>query len=219
MKRPRSFTLVEVLISVSIFSVIILALYSVFRTAVMSYTRIGSAFDLYQAARASFSRMELDLKNCFIFSGDDSRFAGTGDDLKFFSVIDLYGGGSANPGVCRIEYGMKGDILERTVYPGIEALKDDSEVPAQGLAYNVRALSFQYAYLTGSSDSPFEWQESWPKESGEQIKALPAAVKITLSLVEKDSKGKDAGAVEFSKVIALPSLVRAAGASTGEGSE
>lgn len=206
MRREHGLTLVELLIAASIFSVIILTIYSAFHTGILSYRKIDSAFDVYQTARLILNRMELDLKNSFVFTKKDSKFQGNKTSINFFSPVDSFSEGKSSLDLCHIKYELSNGILNRACYKGLDALKGNPESPIEEeLSSDVKELSFEYAYLTGDLDEPYTWQEIWPSEDPnkqeEQKKTLPLAVKIKLSLIEKN---KLQNVVNFNKTVSLP---------------
>jgi prepilin-type N-terminal cleavage/methylation domain-containing protein len=213
------FTLVELLIASSIFSVIILSLYSAFQTGVLTYNRMDSAFMVYQASRVTLNRLELDLKNSFIYSENDAKFRGSSQTLDFFSVIDAFEEGASYASVYRIQYELSGTALKRTCYQGVDALKENGAAFAgDELTSEAKEISFQYAFATGNPDKPYDWQDSWPQaDNPEQQKALPLAVKIKLSLIEKGRQEKELSIVEFTKIVSLPLSEGLQTASSGAG--
>jgi len=204
-KTRRGFTLIEILIASSIFSIVILGLYSAFQTGLFSSDRIDSAFNIYQTARIALNRMESDLKNSFVYFEDDAKFQGTGSTLQFFSILDSFAETKTVESVCRIQYYLEQGTLKRSCQLGLDALKDDAQIQGEELASGVKEISLQYAYNKGVKDKPFEWQDSWPQESDpESQKNLPIAVQIKLKLIEKDRSNRELGLVEFTKTVVLP---------------
>lgn len=211
MRKIRSFTLIELLIAASIFSIIILSIYSAFQTGFLSYRKVDSAFELYQTARLTLNRMELDLKNSFAYGdAEGSRFSGNNENfLEFFSVVDSYEEGEPRTDICRIEYKyeLKDKKLIRTNYKGLDVLKTDIQQEGAEVASNIEKVTFEYACPTEKEGKPsFDWQDSWPVKKDEkdltQQATLPLAVKITLSLIENAKQEEKP--IEFTKVISLP---------------
>lgn len=204
MKRIRGFTLLELLIAASIFSLIILSIYSAFQTGILSYRKVDSAFEVFQTARILLNRMELDLKNASAYTQDDSWFKGGGKSLDFVTVVDYYKEDEPNINIYHIRYELTDEKLKRTCYTGIDAIKKDTEAVGKESSYEIKDITFQYA--TGKADKP--WQDSWPEGDSVQLsgqtKTLPLAVKITLSLIEK-GRTEEGNIVEFNKVVSLPS--------------
>ncbi len=209
MKKNRAFTLIELLIAVSIFSIVILTVYSAFQTGILSYRKVDSAFETYQTLRSALNRMESDLKNSFAYdNAEDSGFSGTKDSLDFFSIVDYYREDKINTDVCRVRYAWDENekALKRTCYIGPDALKTDIPENGAELAPNIEKIILEYAYPTQEEGgSSFKWQDSWPIKKDEydltQQKNLPLAVKITLFTTEKE--GSEEKPV-FNKIIPLP---------------
>lgn len=209
MKKNYGFTLIELLIAASIFSVVILSIYSAFQTGILSYRKVDSAFETYQTARIALNRMELDLKNSFAYGDTEgSRFSGKEDSLDFFSVVDYYRD-KLNTDICRIKYEWDENkkVLKRFCYMGLDALKEDLQQEAGELASNIEKISFEYAFATNNPDNPYIWQKSWPEgdtaQIAQQVKTIPLAVKVTLFVIEKGKPGK-VKSIEFNKTISLP---------------
>lgn len=228
MKKSCGFTLIELLIATSIFSIIILSIYSAFQTGILSYRKVDSAFETYQTARIALNRMELDLKNSFVYKTDDSRFHGTNTSVDFFSVVDYYKEDKLNTDICRIKYEWAEDekILKRTCYTGLDALKETPEAPIETeLSSAVKEFSFHYFYK--DQNGTITPSDSWPDSIADQTvqdsqkQKLPLAVKIKLSLIEKNKSEENA--TEFNKTVSLPlgemAVVSIPTSSGGTGSE
>lgn len=205
----KGFTLVELLIAISISSVIFLSLYSAFHTGVLGFNKIDSAFEAYQTARIIFSRIESDLKASFSYpdksSPNNSRFKGAKDSLEFFSIVNTFKEAEIFPYFSKIKYEFINGELKRSLYGGAQARKAEPEAVIEKLSSNVKAISFQYASETLGVEESYEWLDSWPQAANSvQLKSLPLAVKINLSLAEKDRKDNEIGTVEFNKTVPLP---------------
>lgn len=205
MKKISGLSLIEILISVSIFSVIILSVYSAFQTGTLSYNKIDSSYNSYQTARSIFNRIESDLKNAYIYSDADSKFSGTSQSLDFFSVNDFYDKNGVRQGICRIKYDFSNPSLKRTLYQKLDATIGNPETASLvELSGDIKKITFQYALATADPDQPFIWQDAWPEQGiALQLKTLPLAVEIKLSVIQRDKQQKELGAVEFSKIVAL----------------
>lgn len=209
--EPKSlrgaFSLLELLIVSSIFSVMMLSIYSAFQAGILSYNKMDSAFNIYQTARVILNRMEQELKNSFIYCLEDSGFEGQGQALRFFSLSDAFAQGRAVANICRIKYeqDLTNNVLKRNVSRGLAVLEsDDKGASAEELSSAIQKISFEYASSSNRLDEPFTWQPAWPKPGdAEQKKELPLAVRIKLSLAEKNKKQQEISAIEFTKIVAL----------------
>lgn len=200
MKRKRSFTLVELLIVTGIFSLLIVSIYSAFRTGLASQRKIDAATDLYQKARLSLSLMETELRNVFVYSKSDSRFIGNSEAMEFFSILDKYDKeGQVSSGIGYIKYEILGNSLTRKAGQGMFALKAASEGENKLFLSEVEELSMQFAAPSTDLVKSYEWQDLWPQHGDvNQKKQLPVAVKIKLVLKQKDNNS-----VEFNKIIPI----------------
>lgn len=196
----KSFTLIELLIAVTMISVILLSLYSAFNAGVLSYKKIDASFEAYQEARAIFNRMEIDLKNSFPYKKDLSLFKGTNERLEFFTVLNIYDKDKIDTQICRIKYQLDANSLKRTAYIAGAAI-DDTILPApEELSAVIKNIGFEYAGIGGSGKEAFIWQASWPQDNTQQNE-MPLAVKIKMTLTGRGEKKENS--IEFSKTIPL----------------
>lgn len=198
MKKKSGFTLIELLIVIAIFSLLLLSIYSAFRTGLLSHEKVDAATNLYQKARLSFSLIEAELKNAFIYGKDDSRFIGGSQSMEFFSLLDNYDKtGKVNTNIAYIKYKLVDNALKRKAAEGILALKVNPEDECESFLSGVEEMSLQFAALSTVPGKIYEWQDTWPKSGyPDQKKELPMALKIKLVL-----KQKDGSLVEFNKII------------------
>jgi len=203
LKPKNGFTLVELLISGLIFSLIALSLYSAFRTANLTYKRIDRASYVDEAARLLLNRIENELKNSFAFQEDDSRFEGNGQSLDFFSVTSYYDEkAKSHPLICRIKYEFSGEKLIYSQYCGLDSIQPQDQVsPETEELSAIKEVKFEFA----ESGPDKLWQTVWPNEKIiDQKKALPGAIRITLTVQEKKIKEEqEAAAFNFTKIVPL----------------
>lgn len=103
-KNRSGFTLIEILLSLTIFSVIALTLYSTFATGMQLARRSENAAKIYREIRWSLERMKTDLQNTvdydFRRSYPDRRvFTGKPDRVSFLIATDQ--------GLKRVTYSLK----------------------------------------------------------------------------------------------------------------
>lgn len=198
-KPITAFTLVEILVATSIFSIVILSIYSAFHTGILSYRKIDSASAVYQAARVILNRMESDLKNSFAYAKDDAHFKATKEFLDFFTIVDSYDReGKVSTNLCRVKYELnaQGQLI-RIISYGADALKEDLNVEGDELSSDIKEIILQYTYKTDDPDNPLIWKN----DNSEYKERLPLAVKIELTLLEKDRN--TALPVKFTKIVSL----------------
>lgn len=202
-KNAYGLTLIELLIASSIFAIILLSIYSAFNTGIFSYNRIDSALRAYQTARSILNRLELDLLNSFKYTEEDSRFFGAESSIEFFSIVDSYRQGQAYENLCRIKYELSAESLKRTRSQDLDAFINDPGLAADELSSDVKNIVFEYAHRTENPDHPYDWQEIWPADDTQKI-LLPLAVRIKLTIIERDRFQQESGTVEFTKTVPLP---------------
>lgn len=193
MKKISAFTLVELLIAASIFVVVMLSIYSSFGAGVLGYKDINENIKIHQAARQILERINLDLRNSFGYSEVDSKFIGTKEELSFLALADAYSSDKIIQRYSFVSYNLENNKLMRLLRPSQEALKSDSKIEPEEIGRDLEALNFSYAKIT-TPERTLEWKESW---QGEDLKTLPAAVKVELTL-----KGKIPQ--KFERVIYIP---------------
>lgn len=198
MKKKSGFTLIELLIVIAIFSLLLLSIYSAFRTGLLSHEKVDAATSLYQKVRLSLSLIEAELKNAFIYDKIDSRFTGSSESMEFFSILDNYEKtGKVYTSIAYIKYKLVDNSLKRKVMEGMLALKVNPEDEGESFLSGVEELSLQFAALSTVPGKIYEWQDAWPKSGyPDQKKELPMALKIKLVLKQKDDS-----LVEFNKII------------------
>jgi prepilin-type N-terminal cleavage/methylation domain-containing protein len=203
-KGLTGFTLIELLIAASISAVIIVSLYAAFQTSLFSYNRLDQSCNVFQEAGVILNRLEMDLKNAFSYCDAQSKFKGTDKSLEFLSITDFFKEGKALSGIASIKYEFSNERLLRRGLFGLEALKESSEVQGEELSLEVKDILFQYATIEDAPETPISWQKSWPPEGSEEQKnKLPLAVKIKLSVIERDRHKKEVGVVEFIRLVSL----------------
>ncbi|MFH1625328.1 MAG: type II secretion system protein GspJ [Pseudomonadota bacterium] len=192
------FTMVEVLIAVTIVSVILTIIYGSFAssTALISVCRERS--DIYQIARLSLERMAQDISCAFPpkstgapdiifgFIGEDRESDGMpSDTLNFISTAHLtFGRDLRSPRLCEIGYYVETD--PETDAPALLRREDatlDDEMNRGGivlaLAERLRGLDFKYY-----DDEGEEWDEWYSEDRN----SLPRSVKITLTLEDENKR-------------------------------
>jgi len=198
--NKKSFTLIELLIAVTIIALVVLSLYSAFSTGILAYKKMDSAFENFQEARIILNRLQADLKNSFAYSEESSFFKGTMSTLDFFNVSQIYDKDKQYNDVCRIKYELDGSSLKRTAYCGLTALTEDENVKPQDFSSNIKNIDFEYAYINEGEEKSILWQNAWPQKD-EQAKQLPLAVRVKLLLISREAKQQKL--LEFTKIIAL----------------
>ncbi len=173
MRKPRAFTLMEMLIAVTIFAVIVVSIYSAFQSGIFGYRNIEDALDLNQAAFSSLDRMDTDIRNCFSFSSDDNKFSGDSGNISFLTLANIYEANRIKKSFAFVSYSVKDNKLIRLCRTGSAALNADSAISPEEMVEN-SGIKFEYGYV--QSGRVVVYRNSWTDK-----KNLPSCVKVTLS--------------------------------------
>ncbi|MDO8662639.1 MAG: prepilin-type N-terminal cleavage/methylation domain-containing protein [Candidatus Omnitrophota bacterium] len=170
MKNEKAFTLIELLISIAIFAVIMVSLYSAFSTGVLGLGKIEESATASQTGYTILSRIGKDLRNSFAYSADEVKFTGKNDALTFLSLT---------PEFSWVSYSLSGDKLLRLVRINKDALKTDSETKPKVIAQNIKQIEFTYLY-TDPDTKELKENDNWTDNT-----TLPTAVRVRLILEKK----------------------------------
>lgn len=202
----RSFTLVELLIAVTVVSLVAVALYSVFSNGLKAW-RIGNRDRSYaRNLRLVSEKMDRDLRNAFQFS--HIPFEGTEDSIMFAALVlvesdadeDISESEEEAAEHCAVGriayfYDSQKDALCREVKPFSEVFADEEVGEGEVLIEYVGDLELSYCYLDNATEN-YKWKDDWETEEQDSI---PQAVKIEMSF-KKGSERKE----DFVKTVFLP---------------
>ncbi len=189
--RRAGLTLMELLIALTLTTVVVSAVYSILRSAYDSRRRGEATADLLQIARITQGRIVEDLESAVTVS-EDANYVFTGTDaveddfdadtLEFACLSgdpqDPY---RVQADLCRVQYYV--DLDERTPEEGLirvalpqpvpEDLRDE-EVEAATRELGRLVVGLDVAYYDPTED---EWLPEWQEREG-----LPGAVRVALVL-------------------------------------
>ena len=211
MRRHKGFTLLELLLALSIFSIIAVCLYSVFAGGIRVWRKQEEGFKYAHTTRLALDRMAKELRNAINYSvpattgmgAEDNqglRFIGEKDKFSFITVTDgeiakvsylfsAKGGENAR---------FQNGVLKRIIVLQKEGFKEENQ-KEDVLVADIDELSFEYAYEGEGKDSPAIWADSWGEEGQAKI---PKGVRVTL---EFDKGAKDQNKKEiFRKTVFIP---------------
>jgi prepilin-type N-terminal cleavage/methylation domain-containing protein len=192
--KKKAITLIELLIAMTVFGVVAVAIYSAFSSGVISHRNIDEALEIYQGARLVLERLNLDLRNCFSYQAELSKFSGSGQEASFYTLVEKYREGKVTQDYCLVSYKAQGRQLLRLCRRNREAVDEDSQIQPQELVSSA-SINFQYGYTSGGS-AELQFKDTWG-ETDEEKKTLPLAVKANLALSGRSKE-------EFERTIILP---------------
>ncbi len=180
-RRQRGFTLLEVLVAISIFSVVSLASFTIFDTVLRGDAVFKSRSDRQNELQRAFLLIERDFlqiaKRSMRVNGEvaSKRFLQTADDsfLADEQAIAFVRHGWTNPGLLlprsdmqKVAYRLVDETLERLHFNFVDAVVGQ-EAKIRPLITGVNSLKF--AYHDGK-----KWQKKW------SLNALPQAIAIEI---------------------------------------
>ncbi|PLX96309.1 MAG: hypothetical protein C0621_02190 [Desulfuromonas sp.] len=178
----RGFTLLEILIAISVATVVLASVYGVFATVSRTGERLESDSEAYHQARIIFDRIGRESRGAYYRSGNDTTlFRGGGDGSAAFLILSTTAStpqSGTSGGIVQVAYTLEADpdveegtfLLRRREAPAFVA--DPSRYPAARLAAGITALAFRF-YHDGT------WYSNWESVNEGQ---LPLLVEMTLTL-------------------------------------
>jgi hypothetical protein len=189
----KSFTLVEILIGMSIMLMITAMVASLF-IGTLNYWKRGYGFNQrQQSARIVFSRMTENISSLFVSTSRGIYCFGAKDNFHFISVS------VKSPEGDLAEMSYEYNPAEKRIYFSYQEKADfnfDTYDSKDMIAINVLSLDFSYMDKDGS------WLTSWDsRQGGQQEGRAPQAVKISLGVENTDApEGKEV----FETIVELP---------------
>jgi len=189
--RQSGFTLIEILVAISILAIILTSVYGIFSSVSVARGRLDADSEDYHRARVIFDRLGRELRGSYFRQGNPSlTFSSTAQDngllqeleMTTTAVSPLSAGGV---GISRILYRLVPDqedaakrmVLLRSEQPAYLPASDKAGTGAMRLAAGIETLSMRF-YTSG------QWQTSWngPTDGG-----LPEMVEMTLQLRTREN--------------------------------
>lgn len=191
MKEYKGFTLIELLIASSIFTIVMVTIYSAFRTGFLSYGNVEESVNVHQAARVILEQINLDLRNSFAYRKADTGFFGEKNKLSFFTLVDNYRNNKFVWDYAFVSYSLQGNKLMRLCLINRDTLDNISGIQSEEVASNIEELVFSYGLLDADGKT-LKFQDFY-----EDKKNLPVAVKVEL-------RHKSRIKYDFARTIYLP---------------
>ncbi|GEM_PF-798219 len=189
-KILAGFTLLEALIASLIFLVIMMTIYSSFHAGIFGYKNIEEIVDAYQSARQILERINLDVRNSFAFSEEQTKFSGNADGVNFLTIVDTYDLDMFAQHYAFVGYQIEGNKLTRICRKGKESLNNNSQIQSEELALNAGTIVFSYGSRSDGQED-LKWKDTWGSADGpsEEQKILPVAVKVKLAIKNRAEYG------------------------------
>ncbi len=194
--KLRGFTFVEIMLAVTIFAVVAIAISSTFATGLFTWRKAQQTQNLYQEVHLALNKMAEDLQNAVLYTeGTEAiNFLGTQGGLSFFSLVDVFQVLPPHPELRKITYSLDEEThtLQRLELTLAESMQDELPQQAEELAAGVSSLNLFYCYTDEEAQPPYKWQDNWSAAD-----KIPEGLKIELQL-EEDKE------LIFSKYVFIP---------------
>jgi general secretion pathway protein J len=222
--RQSAFTLVEILLAISIFAFVITTLFTTFNTVISGIGPMKTGLDDYKAAQIAMNRIQKDLMSLcltldpayvlpdidqeirpdkFGFVSETTQFNQSQfSDLRFASFEHLAFNPKDTNRIGIIHYYVteldnKGLVLRRSDTGAVFYKENQPVNPAKDPVLCDRILAFELQFI----DRKGELKESWDSDSSDFGYGTPMAVRIKLKI------GDEQRSANFETSIALP-LIR-----------
>lgn len=195
--REKGFTFVELIVAVTIFSIIAVSIYSTFSAGLRVWRRTNPVIEANQSARFFFNIIAMDLKNAVKYTAakDEPNFEGDDKRIAFITLVDMPAeDGRARKELAKVIYELKAVTEEkkeryaliRSVAAAGEALDEKKAFPSEVMSVaSEKDFGFKYAYIEGSpkdKEYSYRWKDEWEEEDRTNI---PRGVKIKAGSFEK----------------------------------
>ncbi len=197
LRRADGFTVMEVLIAITLGSVILASVYGSYHMVVKTTVNYSRVSDIYQTGRIVLDTMAREISGAYqplfaekgeMFLGEDEWYAGRENDILRMVTTTCLQGSEKEVGYDSFEIsyylgaGEQDGLLLMRMNPYFNLEEPFEEGEEIVMAENVRALDFKYF-------DGLEWVDSWkweePAEEGseeEETPTLPYGVRIILDV-------------------------------------
>jgi general secretion pathway protein J len=188
---PRGFTLLELLIAITILGIVLTTIYAAYSGVLTNIRELGDDSRIYQMARVTLDRMSRDLtslqrsKDAFVLQSEDGSIGKRSfEAITFWSAAHLVFDEGEVPGSpAAISYFVREDkngdfSLWRSDV--VQAKPDLNKKAEEGIIICQKLQSLNFKFYNASGDE----QESWDTESSSESQKgrPPALVQIELTL-------------------------------------
>jgi general secretion pathway protein J len=195
-ERNNGFTLIELLVAISIFAIIMSAIYSVYTSTLRIINNTELQIDTNNKARIALGRITKDLESVYLgkdglFKGQKEEIGGTrGDLLKFTSTAHVvFSKKEQLVGFTLLTYSVEQDkesqmlLLYRRDVPFRPGIIEDESTEDKGILLCDGLKAVQFIFLGPDGTEVNNWQTETEQDGK---KKLPAMIKIQLSFPDND---------------------------------
>ncbi|HVO66918.1 MAG TPA: prepilin-type N-terminal cleavage/methylation domain-containing protein [Syntrophales bacterium] len=192
LSRNKGFTLIEVLISIAIMAVVLIALYGTFSLANRALFSVDQSLVKLQEARSFVDTLKREIESAF-YSNDISYCTFKIDDRDFYgrqtSSLTVTSSSPLIKGLANINYTVEERNGILVITKGmVSALSQPKESSRMDIFEDIESFTLQAKYQNA-------WVKTWDSSL---LKSTPDEVKIILTIRMKSREGEDKSAVPFS---------------------
>ena len=198
LKSP-GFTMIEVLLAVTLFTLVISASYGIFSMGMQIWRRSQGRLAFERKAVFALEKMARDFRTAVRTEDKKNKGRGSVSDITVPALVKVkikedemiqygfvhYGFNSGTREICRSEISAS-DI------------SSGSEPPCRVIAPHVQSLKFRYLIYDKVGDS-YSWYDEWGEEN-----EIPLAVEITLELESRLKNEKSPARSAYQRVVLIP---------------
>lgn len=179
-RYKTAFTLVELLIAISIFATVIAVVYTTLYTGLKAYHRIQAELRLNQEINQVVDKLSTELRNCYDAEYDEEKegtgFLADANSLSFFTIQNIYLENASRKVLARVAYIFEDGTLFKKIQIDKDAFLDEGTFPKEELIGDIEECNFQYLYFESLEEEPkFEWVSDW-----EHREFIPSGIKIKI---------------------------------------
>lgn len=174
-RHKRGFTFIEVIIVISILSIISLVIYTSFSKGINIWQMVNEKSP-EEDMNILLDKFSFDLRNTFKFTG--INFSGHEDGIEFPVLLNSPRFHKKSVGKVVYSYDSNTNLLNKEEVDFNQIYEDKKGLIKHSLK-NVKSFKFQY-YTYDKGRKEYLWQDEWAKEG------LPLAVRIYLEIKDGD---------------------------------
>lgn len=175
-KRP-GFTLMELLITIAIFTIIATAIYSSLSAGIRVWNHSNRAIEEFQSMRIFFAMLSADLRNAVVYDIQGANFEAAPGRMTFMALVMIAGKErKIGTELAKVTYYLDGaaKTVNRAVAGKAEGF-DLNKAKAVGVLTGIENKDFdiEYCYKEAAGGSGYEWKREWA-----DTRKVPSGVRI-----------------------------------------